>query len=77
VFDPVAGRWVSEEHWHKSQEVEFLPDGSVLVRFHIGITPEFVHWVLYYGSRVMVLRPEWLRKKVAEEHRKAAEMGDI
>ena len=77
VFDPVAGRWVSEEHWHKSQEVEFLPDGSVRVKFHIGITPEFVHWVLYYGSRVKVLRPEWLRRKVAEEHRKAAEMGDI
>ncbi|HID10965.1 MAG TPA: WYL domain-containing protein [Candidatus Latescibacteria bacterium] len=77
LFDPVVGRWVSEEHWHKSQEMVFLADGSVLVKFHIGITPEFVHWVLYYGSQVRVLKPKWLKEKVAEEHRRAAEMGDI
>lgn len=47
------------------------------MKFHIGITPEFVHWVLYYGSRVKVLKPEWLKNKVAEEHKKAAEMEGI
>ena len=71
IFEPKAGRWVAEEHWHKSQKVEELPDGSVRVRFCIGITPEFVNWLLYYGSRVRVVKPEWLREQVVEEHRKA------
>lgn len=74
IFDPIAGRWVAEEHWHKSQQVETLPNGSVRVRFYIGITPEFVNWLLYYGSRVRVVKPEWLREQVVKEHKKAAEM---
>jgi predicted DNA-binding transcriptional regulator YafY len=70
-FKPEAGRWVSEEQWHKSQKVETTADGSVLFRLHIPITPEFVNWVLYYGSRVEVIEPEGLRQKVAGEHQKA------
>jgi predicted DNA-binding transcriptional regulator YafY len=71
-FKPEAGRWVSEEQWHKSQKVETTADGSVLFRLHIPITPEFVNWVLYYGSRVEVIEPEGLRQTVAGEHQKAA-----
>jgi len=74
-FGPQAGRWVSEEYWHPSQEAEELPDGRVLFKLRIAaITPEFVNWVLYYGSRVEVLEPEKLRERVVEEHRKAAEV---
>jgi predicted DNA-binding transcriptional regulator YafY len=72
LFDPEAGRWVAEETWHKSQQSEVLPDGRVRVTFHVGITPEMVSWLLYYGARVQVLTPDWLRERVAEEHRRAA-----
>lgn len=72
-FAPDAGRWVSEEQWHKSQQVETLADGSVLFTVRIPITPEFVNWILYYGAKVSVLQPENLRLQVAEEHRRAAE----
>ncbi|RMH05450.1 MAG: WYL domain-containing protein [Nitrospirae bacterium] len=71
-FTPDAGRWVAEEYWHSSQKVEVRDDGSVIFRLHIGITPEFVNWLLYYGNRVEVLEPDHLRKKVVEEHRDAA-----
>jgi predicted DNA-binding transcriptional regulator YafY len=40
----------------------------------VVITPEFVNWLLYYGSRVEVLEPAELRQRVAQEHRKAADM---
>lgn len=72
LFEPEAGRWVTEEVWHKSQKSEILPDGRVRMVFHVGVTPEMVNWLLYYGSRVQVLEPAWLRERVAEEHRKAA-----
>jgi len=42
------------------------------VKFYVGITPEMVNWLLYYGSRVQVLEPEWLREQVVEEHQRAA-----
>ncbi|MDW8101163.1 MAG: WYL domain-containing protein [Anaerolineae bacterium] len=74
LFEPEAGRWVAEEEWHRSQQSEVLPDGRVRVSFYVGITPEMVNWLLYYGSRVQILEPAWLRERVAEEHRRAAEM---
>nr|MBC7245029.1 WYL domain-containing protein [Chloroflexota bacterium] len=76
-FEPQAGRWVAEESWHKSQECEVLPDGCVQVTFHVGVTPEMINWLLYYGSRVQVLEPAWLRERVAEEHQRAAEMNQV
>ncbi len=74
LFEPEAGRWVTEEVWHKSQQSEVLPDGRVQVTFHVGVTPEMVGWLLYYGSRVEVLEPAWLRERVREEHRRAVEI---
>ncbi len=73
LFESEAGRWVSEEKWHKSQQVEPLPDGSVRFRLPLPITPDFVGWLLYYGARVEVVAPPELRARVVEEHRKAAE----
>lgn len=72
-FSPDAGRWVAEEFWHSSQQVEQQPDGSVLFRLTIPITPEFVNWLLYYGSKVKVMQPYHLRTTVATQHRQAAE----
>ena len=73
-FAPDAGRWVAEEYWHKSQQVEEQPDGSVIFRLNIAITPDFTSWILYYGSKVEVVEPEHLRSAVAQEHRRAAEV---
>jgi predicted DNA-binding transcriptional regulator YafY len=71
-FDTEVGRRVAEEEWHKSQKTDILPDGRVIFRLHMIITPEFVSWLLYYGSGLEVVKPVWLRERVAEEHRKAA-----
>jgi len=70
-FGPQAGRWVMEEYWHPSQEAHEQPDGSVLFKLNLAITPEFVNWLLYYGSRVEVLEPPDLRERVMEEHKRA------
>ncbi|MEW6446963.1 MAG: WYL domain-containing protein [Bacillota bacterium] len=74
-FEPEAGRRVAEEHWHPSQQVEEQSDGTVLFRLHIAVTPDFLNWLLYYGSRVEVLAPASLRKLVAAEHYRAAEVN--
>ncbi|MCB9136578.1 MAG: WYL domain-containing protein [Anaerolineales bacterium] len=74
LFDELAGQWVAEEYWHKSQQpAEFLPDGRVRMRFFVGITPEMVSWLLYYGERVAVEQPEWLRAEVKNAHLRAGQ----
>lgn len=73
LFDAEAGHWAAEDAWHPSQKVYRQPDGSYLITFEVGITPEFVRWLLFFGDRVRVLAPEELRQKVAEEHKRAWE----
>jgi predicted DNA-binding transcriptional regulator YafY len=73
-FSPEAGAWVAEEQWHPSQQVEEQADGSVLFKLYIAVTAEFVNWLMYYGSRVHVLEPVWLRERVRDEHQAAADI---
>ncbi len=73
LFEAPAGQWVSEEHWHKSQQIENLADGRIRMSLFVGVTPEMVNWLLYYGEQVYVEEPAWLRDKVRERHRLAAE----
>lgn len=75
LFEPEAGHWVTEEYWHSSQSSEELPDGNILFRVNLVPTPEFLNWLLYYGSRVKVIEPDFLRDRVANEHSKAANLN--
>ena len=77
LFEPEAGRWVAEEQWHHSQQSETLADERVKLTFHVGVTPEMVNWLLYYGSRVRVLEPAWLQEQVVVEHQKAVGMHQL
>lgn len=74
LFEANTGHRVMEEDWHPSQEGEVMGDGRVKFTLRATITPEFVAWLLYYGSRVEVVQPGWLREQVAEEHREAVEL---
>jgi predicted DNA-binding transcriptional regulator YafY len=77
LFEPEAGRWVSEETWHKSQQNQFLENGRIRVSFHVGVTPEMVSWLMYYGDRVLVEKPDWLREEVRENHQRAAGLAEV
>jgi predicted DNA-binding transcriptional regulator YafY len=72
-FSAEAGRWVRDERWHYSQEMERRADGSVVLRFRCIVTPELVRWVLSFGGRVRVEQPVHLRQAVAEEAKAALE----
>lgn len=68
-FQPTAGRWVAEENWHPSQELDWLPDGRLEFRVAIQVTPEFQRWVFRYGREVEVVAPDDLRAWVQDEAR--------
>jgi predicted DNA-binding transcriptional regulator YafY len=73
-FAAEAGRWVGEEEWHPTQQMEVQADGTLLFQVRIAITPEFVNWLLYYGAKVQVLEPQHLRETVCREHVRAADI---
>ncbi len=66
-FSPRAGRWVREERWHATQEVEEEPDGHIRFMVRTPLTPEFRRWVFHYGSEVEVLAPPELRQWMRAE----------
>jgi len=66
-FGHRAGRSVAEEHWHPQQHCEWQEDGSLLFSATIGVTPDFVRWVLYYGPEAEVLSPAWLGEEVKRQ----------
>jgi predicted DNA-binding transcriptional regulator YafY len=72
-FDAYQARWIRERTWHPSQTVEELPDGGLLLRLTVAGEGDLVRWVLGYGCHVVVEEPAWLRERVAEELRRAAE----
>lgn len=65
-FTAQAGRWVRDDRWHPSQEMEELPDGGLMLRFHCGVTHELMRWVLSFGGEAQVVRPAHLRESVRE-----------
>lgn len=68
LFEPQAGQWVAEEQWHKSQKCEVLDDGQLRISFFVGVTPEMINWLLYYGGKVYIESPDWLREEVKNQH---------
>lgn len=74
IFSPEAGRWVKEEHFHDSQKVQELPDGTLKFEVTVRGTREITRWILGYGSEVEVLEPVELKASVRESVRKMSKM---
>jgi len=64
LFDEEAGRWVPEEG--RAEAIAFEPQagGHTLARLTAGVTPEFIRWILWYGSHCRVLAPASLQEQV-------------
>ena len=63
-FHTPVSSFIKERKWHKSQQVINKENGRIEVRFELGITPEFIQWVLGFGSSVKVLEPNSLKEAI-------------
>lgn len=75
-FDSTAARWVAEEFWHVSQEIDPLQTGGIRFRVYVPPTPELTRWVLGYGRHVRVLEPDGLRRAVRAEADAVVSLGE-
>lgn len=78
-LEPSWRTYVLHHRWHRSQTVDVLPDGRVLVKIHARISPELTAWVLAFKSDADVVSPPRLRAEVAEHVSRLATLyaGDI
>jgi predicted DNA-binding transcriptional regulator YafY len=73
-FSPERARWVSGEIWHPEQQSEWLPSGHYLLKLPYSDDRELLGDLLRHGAECEVLGPPELRQKVAEAHRRAAQL---
>ncbi|MBL7183010.1 MAG: WYL domain-containing protein [Anaerolineae bacterium] len=73
-FSPGVTRRVKESVWHPSQKRDDCDDGGCILRVWVARPLEMKPWIRGWGPDCEVLSPEWLRREIAEEMRRAAEM---
>ncbi|HVT27775.1 MAG TPA: WYL domain-containing transcriptional regulator [Lacipirellulaceae bacterium] len=73
-FKSLVARNVAEVNWHKTQRIEFMPDGSIIFRVTVSGLSEIAWWILSYGDQAEVLQPARLRHLIAQ---RARNMADI
>jgi len=56
---------VAEVAWHKTQRLEFRPDGALDFRVTVSGLNEMSWWILGYGDQAEVIQPPELRRIVA------------
>jgi predicted DNA-binding transcriptional regulator YafY len=64
-FSAAQALYVRERLWHSTQQLESLPDGSLILRLQASGRFEIQRWVLGWGDQVEVLAPPCLRAEVA------------
>ncbi len=65
-FSPMVAANVAEVNWHRTQQVDFEPDGSAIFTATVDGLGEISWWILGYGDQVEVLQPPPLRQRLRE-----------
>jgi predicted DNA-binding transcriptional regulator YafY len=68
-FDAQARPYVEARTWHASERRQCLPDGGIRLNLQVTHTAEVLSWVLGWGSRARVRKPESLVAQVRDELR--------
>jgi CRISPR-associated endonuclease/helicase Cas3 len=63
-FHPRVAHRVRETRWHRSEEVQDQPDGSLIWRARVAEVQEMIPWIRGWGADVEVLEPLELREKL-------------
>lgn len=66
-FAPTVARYVEEARWHASQQLAKQRDGHLIATFALSNTEEIGRWILSFGKHALVLEPQELRERIADE----------
>lgn len=65
-FSPTSD-YIAERLWHPRQKITRLEDKSIILEMPANSLSEMKKFVLSYGARVKVMKPEKLRDLVLDE----------
>lgn len=68
-FSAEVARFVRERAWPRILSRSDHEDGSLRMVMEVLISPEVEQWLLGFGAGVEVVRPVWLRERMAESVR--------
>lgn len=66
-FASEVAQYVEEHHWHASQQLTRLKDGSLRAKFELSALEEIKSWVLSFGAKAVVEEPERLKEQICNE----------
>ena len=65
-FDADFAETIADTNWHKTQQIEYLQDGSLQFTCTVDGLDEIVWWVLSMGPHCKVLQPPALAQKIKD-----------
>ncbi len=71
-FGADAAGYINEKIWHETQKITENKEGSIIFEAEVAVTDEIKTWVLSWGSKAAVLKPESLKKEIMTEIKKMA-----
>lgn len=72
-FEKMVAHNVAEVMWHKTQSVQWEPDGRLRFEATVSGLKEIAWWILGYGDQVEVLEPKELRQEICARIGRMAE----
>jgi len=75
-FDAAFAETVADTHWHDTQEIQWLEDGSIDMSFKVDGLEEIVWWIMSYGPHCRVVEPPELAQRICELQKSAADLYD-
>lgn len=66
-FEPEVAEWISEQVWHRRQQISACEDGGITLRFPVADFREVKREILRYGASVQVISPPELCNEVRKE----------
>jgi predicted DNA-binding transcriptional regulator YafY len=76
LFDATVAETVADTHWHDTQQIQWLDDGSIHASFQVDGLEEIVWWILSYGPHCRVIQPAELVTRVRDLQISAAGQYD-
>jgi predicted DNA-binding transcriptional regulator YafY len=76
-FRPEVRQYITETRWHSSQQIEALPDGSIILQVEVSEPREVGWWALQWGANAEALEPESLRREMMETAQKLIEVYGV
>ncbi len=69
--------YFTNRRWHQSQTTTEEKDGTLTIEMKVPIGPDFISWIMGWGSAIVVKKPMDLAKQLIKNHEDAIANYDI